>query len=384
VKKKLKVVIDSTPLLKNLTGIGYVTYIYSKGLSKLSQNSYFYAWFWSNELRQRPLGGFESKVNFIKKYLPRPYIVTHTIKTIIFNIGLFFKKPDLIFQPNYNIFKIYKKIPTVIMIHDLSHIRYPNFHPDDRVDYFNTNLEYSIANCSKIITISEFTKQEMIDLNMAEKEKIEVIYNGVSPEFKPLKEHKNTKNFFRKYSLKEKQYFLFVGTFEPRKNISLLLEAYKEYHHTSENPTPLVLVGTSGWKEEYFSDSLKEVLELSSVQRLGYLSDSELKIVYAGAKIFIFPSFYEGFGLPPLEAMASGTAVITSNISSIPEVVEDSGILIDPTNKNELLNSILLLDNDDTKRKLYEKKGIQQSKKFNWNYSTNKLYKLFETIIDEK
>ena len=108
-KKKLKIAIDATPLLKNLTGIGYVTYIYSKCLSRYSNLSFFYAWFWSNTLRQRPLGGFETKVNLIKKYLPRPYIVTHTIKTIIFNIGLLFKKPDIIFQPNYNIFKIYKK-----------------------------------------------------------------------------------------------------------------------------------------------------------------------------------------------------------------------------------------------------------------------------------
>jgi len=383
VKKKIKVAIDATPLLKNLTGIGYVTYIYAKGLEKYTISSYFYAWFWSNELRQRPLGGFEAKVNLIKKYLPRPYIVTHSIKTLIFNIGIFFKKPDVIFQPNYNIFKTYKRIPTVIIVHDLSHIRFAKFHPDDRVDYFNKMLDYSIKNCSKVVTISEFTKQEMIELNMCAAEKIEVIYNGVSPEFKPLGSHENEDLFFKKYDLKAKNYILFVGTFEPRKNINLLLKAYLEYFKTVSNPLPLVLVGTVGWGEEHFDDDLQKALKLPSVKRLGYLSDVELKLVYAGAKMFVFPSFYEGFGLPPLEAMSSGTAVIASNVSSIPEVVEDAGILIDCDDEKALLESIIKIDSDDSYRIELEKKGLVQSKKFNWDDATKQLYDMFEKAVDE-
>ncbi len=379
----MKIIIDTTPLLKNLTGVGFVTYIYAKGLSKKIDASYFYAWFYSNRLRERPLGGFESTIGVIKRYFPRPYIVTHSIKTLIFNIGVFFKQPDLIFQPNFNIFKLYKKIPTVIIIHDLSHIRYARFHPNERVDYFNANLDYSIKNCSKIVVISQFTKDELISLNMAKEDKIEVIYNGVSEEFKPLEQHLNYNLFFKKYGLIQKGYILFVGTFEPRKNLSLLLESYREYYEISKTPLPLVLVGTSGWKNEYFEESLQEVLKLSSVKRLGYLSDSELKVVYAGAKIFVFPSFYEGFGLPPLEAMASGTAVIASNISSIPEVVEDAGILIDPHNKKELVDAIYEIDNNDTLRAEYEKKGLIQAKKFSWDKSIDKMNRLFEKVIDD-
>ena len=382
-KKKFKVVIDATPLLKNLTGIGYVTYIYAKGLTYFSRCSFFYAWFWSSTLRQRPLGGFEAKVNLIKKYIPRPYIVTHTIKTIIFNIGIFFNKPDIIFQPNYNIFKTYKKFKTIIMIHDLSHIRYAQFHPDDRVDYFNKMLAYSIEKSTKIVAISKFTKQEMIDLRLCDENKIEVIYNGVSNDFKPLSFHKNCDTFFQKYNLIKKEYILFVGTFEPRKNIGLLLESYFQYYSQSNNPLPLVLVGTTGWREEHFSDILKKSLNLPYVRRLGYLSDDELKIIYAGAKMFVFPSFYEGFGLPPLEAMASGTAVIASNISSIPEVIEDAGILIDPNSTQELIDAIVKIDTDDKFRMELELKGINQAKKFNWEDSTKKLYMLFENVINE-
>lgn len=381
-KKKLKVLIDTTPLLKNLTGVGYVTYIYASGLSRLENCTFFYAWFFSRKLRQRPLGNFEKKINLVKKYLPRPYIVTHFIKTIVFNIILFYKKPDIIFQPNYNLFKTYKKFKSIILIHDLSHIKFDQFHPKERVGYFNKNLEKSIKQATKIVTISNFTKNELISLNLAPEEKIQVIPNGVSSDFKPLNLHTNANLILSKYNLKAKQYFLFVGTFEPRKNINLLLKAYLKYHQNCPNPTPLVLVGTFGWNEDFFKDILKKALKLPDVFRLGYLSDAELKVIYAGAKIFIFPSFYEGFGLPPLEAMASSTAVIASNTSSIPEVVADSGILINPNDENELLRAIVFLDKNDEQRHKFEQKGLDRAKNFNWEKSILKLDELFRQIFN--
>lgn len=381
-KKKLKVLVDTTPLLKNLTGVGYVTYIYASGLLRLENCTFFYAWFFSRKLRQRPLGNFEKKINLIKKYLPRPYIVTHFIKTIIFNIILFYKKPDIIFQPNYNLFKTYKNFKSIILIHDLSHIKYSQFHPKDRVEYFNKNLEKSIKQATKIVTISNFTKNELIRLNLASEEKIQVIPNGVSKEFKPLNLHSNSNKVLEKYKLKAKGYFLFVGTFEPRKNLKLLLEAYIKYHQSNPHPTPLVLVGTFGWNEEFFSNTLKKALELPDVFRLGYLSDIDLRILYAGAKVFIFPSFYEGFGLPPLEAMASATAVIASNTSSIPEVVVDNGILIDPNNKNELLKAMVLLDEDEKIRLEFEQKGLKRAKSFDWEKSILDLDALFWQITN--
>lgn len=369
-------------MLKNLTGIGYVTYLYASGLSKRAKCNFFYVWYFSKKLRKRPLEGFEKRVNLVKKYLPRPYILTHAIKTLIFNLAIFIKKPDLIFQPNYNLFRTYKNIPSIIIVHDLSHLRYPSFHPNERVEYFNKNLLYSIQKAKKVIAISEFTKNELIELKLSKTEDIEVIYNGVTHGFKPLSLHVNKNKFFNKHKLKPKEYLLFVGTFEPRKNISLLLKSYMRYKKETKNPLPLVLVGTIGWKEEFFGEELKEALDSPSVKRLGYLSDEELKLVYAGAKIFVFPSFYEGFGLPPLEAMASGTAVITSNASSIPEIVGDAGVLIDPYSKDELYEAIKLLDADDLLRFEYERRGIERAKKFDWEESNKKLFALCRSVVD--
>ncbi|MEA1972570.1 MAG: glycosyltransferase family 1 protein, partial [Candidatus Cloacimonadota bacterium] len=325
--KKLTILIDTIPLLKNLTGIGYVTYIYAKKLRQYNHNFlYYYAWFSSSILKERPLGSYEKAVSIIKKIIPRPYIVTHFLKTVIFNIIIFTKRPDVFFQPNYISFKMLKKVPTVTMVHDLSHIHYAQYHPEDRVSYYNQELKRSLDSSEKVIAISEFTKQDLINLKLCSEDKIEVIYNGVGNNFKPLEKHKNYIKILDSFNLHVKEYFLFVGTMEPRKNLVLLLEAYIDYTKENENPTPLVLAGGVGWRSEVFDDLLQKALSLNSVIRLGYVSNEALEVLYAGAKVFIFPSFYEGFGLPPLEAMASGTAVIASKSSSIPEVVGDAGI----------------------------------------------------------
>ncbi|MBL0707801.1 MAG: glycosyltransferase family 4 protein [Sulfurimonas sp.] len=380
-QKKLKILIDTIPLLKNLTGIGYVTYIYAKELRKFPNDYiYYYAWFASSELKERPLVSYEKAVDWIKKFVPRPYIVTHSVKTVIFNIIILLKRPDVFFQPNYISFKMLKKVPTVTMVHDLSHIHYAHYHPQDRINHYNKELQRSLDNSKKIIAISEFTKQDLVSLGMASEDKIEVIYNGVSDAFKPLQKHLDAHDILKKYDLEEKSYFLFVGTMEPRKNLNLLLSAYIKYSKKVKVPTPLVLAGGIGWRSDVFDALLKEALLLKSVKKVGYVSSEDLPVLYAGAKIFIFPSHYEGFGLPPLEAMASATAVIASSSSSIPEVLGDAGILIDPNNEKELLDAILDLDADAKKRKKYELLGATQAKKFNWQDSAKKLNKVLVDV----
>ncbi len=377
----MKILIDTTPLLKSLTGVGYVTYMYAKQLRRYPDNYlYYYAWFCSDKLKEKPLDHFESAVKLIKRLIPRPYLLAHAIKTLIFNAILFIKKPDLFFQPNYISFPMLKKVPTVTMVHDLSHIHFAQFHPPERVEYFNKELKRSLDASDVIVAISEYTKKDLIKQGLAKEEKIEVVYNGVAEHFKPLAKHTEAKKVLKKYGVLAKEYFLFVGTLEPRKNLQLLLEAYVEYHKHSTDPTPLLLAGGIGWRSEYFDAILQEALRLPEVKRLGYVSDEELAILYAGAKVFIFPSLYEGFGLPPLEAMASGTAVIASNSSSIPEVVGEAGILIDPYNKEELLEAMNRLDSDEALRKEYEKRGIERAKIFSWDKSVAKLHAIFENV----
>ena len=372
---------DTTPLLKDLSGVGYVTYQYAKELQKLHQNMlFYYAWFYSSKLRQRPLGEYEKAVNLAKKYLPRPYLVTHSLKTAIFNYTLAKERPDIFIQPNYISFPTPFDIPTITFIHDLSHIRFREYHPKERVEYFERFLPRSIEKSAKIVTISEFTKKELVDLGLCEPQKIEVIHNGVDEKFRPITNEEFIPTA-KKYGVKYRGYFLFVGTLEPRKNLKTLLEAYLGYLAKTSHPTPLLLAGGVGWRSEHFDDILQKALNTGYVRCLGYVSEDELIALYGGAKAFVFPSIYEGFGLPPLEAMACGTPVLASNASSIPEVVGDAGMLVDPLDSDQIARALGRLDEDEALRQVLAKKGLARSKKFRWQSAALKLNDVIHKLV---
>jgi len=371
---------DTTPLLKDLSGIGYVTYQYAKELQRLHHDMlFYYAWFYSRKLRQRPLGEYEKAVNLAKKYLPRPYLVTHSLKTAIFNYTLAKERPDIFIQPNYISFSTPFDIPTITFVHDLSHIRFKEYHPKERVEYFERFLPRSIQKSAKIVTISEFTKKELMDLELCEPQKIEVIYNGVDEKFRPTSKEKFAPTG-KKYGVEYRGYFLFVGTLEPRKNLKTLLEAYLRYLAKTSHPTPLLLAGGGGWRSEQFDDVLQKALGTGYVRRLGYVSEEELIALYGGAKAFVFPSIYEGFGLPPLEAMACGTPVLASNASSIPEVVGDAGMLVDPLDSDQIARALTILDEDEALRLTLAKKGLARSRNFSWSKAAARLDELIHTL----
>ena len=376
-----KILMDTTPLLKDLSGIGYVTYQYAKELHRLHHDMlFYYAWFYSRKLRQRPLGEYEKAVNLAKKYLPRPYLVTHSLKTAIFNFALAKERPDIFIQPNYISFPTPFDIPTITFVHDLSHIRFKEYHPKERVEYFERFLPRSIQKSTKIVTISEFTKKELMDLELCEPQKIEVIYNGVDEKFRPTSKEKFAPTA-KKYGVEYRGYFLFVGTLEPRKNLKTLLEAYLRYLAKTSHPTPLLLAGGGGWRSEQFGDVLQKALGTGYVHRLGYVSEEDLIALYGGAKAFVFPSIYEGFGLPPLEAMACGTPVIASNVSSIPEVVGDAGMLVDPLDSDQIARALGRVDEDEILRLTLAKKGLARSRNFSWSKAAARLDELIQTLL---
>lgn len=380
----MKILIDGTPLLKSLTGIGNYTFQLAKNLKKPGIDIiFYYIWFWSSKLRERPSTNYSIVVELVKKYIPRPYILTHSIKTIIFNLQIAIEKPDIIFEPNYICPPIFSDIPTVITVHDLSHIRFPEFHPEDRVKYFNKFLPQSLKDANKIVSVSEFTKRELIDLGLAPKEKIDVIYNGVSNAFRPYSESEVKKTLLN-YHLNYKDFILSIGTLEPRKNLSILFKAYKKLLKRNNNIPKLIIAGGKGWNIDLFEDEMKTAINDQQVNFLGYIDNIELQHIYASAKFFVFPSLYEGFGLPPLEAMASGTPVISSNCSSLPEVIGEAGILVNPTKSDEFCKNMELLNEDSSLRADLTKKGLKQSKKFSWENGAKKLNDLFREVIEEK
>jgi len=245
-----------------------------------------------------------------------------------------------------------------------------------------------IKYADKIIAISECTKKDIIDRFNISDEKIKVIYDGYDQElFCPNQNQEIIKQIREKFSLRENEQFIFYsGSFEdhePRKNIDFILDVFHKIHKFY----PDLLFLLSG-KKGAESDRLMEVAKKSdydkNIKFIGFLSWEELVGCYQAASAFVFPSLYEGFGLPPLEAMACGVPVISSNTSSLPEVVGDAGILLDPKDANSWVKNIKkILDNKEFAKTL-SKKGLIQAKKFSWEKCAKETIKVYKEVINGK
>ncbi len=231
------------------------------------------------------------------------------------------------------------------------------------------------ADC--IIAISQNTKKDLVEYFNVGEDRIAVIPLAAREEFHPRPMEK-VKAFVAKRWGLDKPYLLSVGTVEPRKNLRHLIRVYCCLPEELRNQYPLVIAGGGGWLS---SDIYQWILKMgaeSSIHFLGYVL-SDLVWLYCGAACFVYPSLYEGFGMPPLEAMASGIPVITSNTSSLPEVVGDAALLVDPKSEEELRSAITKVVSDSELRQTLSEKGLDQAKKFSWDQIAQDTLKVYET-----
>ncbi|MBU1127280.1 glycosyltransferase family 4 protein [Patescibacteria group bacterium] len=265
----------------------------------------------------------------------------------------------------------------VTTIHDLAVLRYPETFPKRIISAHKKRLEWVKKEADLIIVVSESTKKDIIDLLKIKKEKIKVIYEGVNENFKPQGRNE-IKRVREKYNLKE-NYFLSVSTLEPRKNLKTSIKAFNALNNENKEIS-FALAGRMGWGD------LKKMgvdKKNKNIKLLGFVTDEDLPALYSGAVGFIYPSLYEGFGLPALEAMACATPVITSNVSSLPEVAVDAGILIDPLDNWSLAKNMEKLLKDDQLRAKLIAKGIIQAKKFSWQKTAVETLKVYEEIFKQ-
>ncbi|MDX2503701.1 MAG: glycosyltransferase family 1 protein [Gammaproteobacteria bacterium] len=230
---------------------------------------------------------------------------------------------------------------------------------------FEKHLLKTIDKSEYLITDSEFVRQDIIDTFGVNPEKIFTTLLGVDKCFYPRSEEQ-VAPFLEQYKLKHKSYFLVVSTLEPRKNFKLVIDAYLMLGKKIKERYPLVIVGMNGWEMSQFEKDLDKLKRQGYLRMPGYIPDGDLPMLYSAAKLFLYPSFYEGFGLPPLEAMACGTPVITSNVSSLPEVVGDAGFMVSPDDAVDLSEKILELVEDDAVAECLSRKSIERAKSFTW------------------
>lgn len=265
-----------------------------------------------------------------------------------------------------------RSVPTVYSVYDLSLRRYRETHPRERVWLFEYFIKTRLKYARHILTISEFIRQEIIDEFKVSPSMVTAVPLAPDPLFVPCNDVLVEK-VKQKYNLPQ-SYLLFVSSLEPRKNIDLLIEALE----ISDTDIPLVLVGWQGWGEKCWLEKIKSPNLRKRIIITGHVPDHDLSAVYTGAQALVYPSLYEGFGLPIVEAMACHCPVICSNRASMPEVAGDAAILIDPARSDELAMAIDTMVHDTDVRRACVEKGVRQAASFTWDHTAQKTLEVFK------
>jgi glycosyltransferase involved in cell wall biosynthesis len=268
----------------------------------------------------------------------------------------------------------------VFTAYDVSFLTHPQFHTEaNRLICLRGSLD-AVLWADKIIAISRHTKEDMVKYFNVPEDRLVVVHLAHREEFRPIDDTSVLQKVRIKYNLK-KDYILMVGSIEPRKNHQLLIRAYNALPGLIRKKFDLILGGGSGWLNTDIFELVKNLRIQDQVRFLGYIPDADLPAIINAATVFAYPSFYEGFGLPVLEAMACGTPVITSNVSSLPEIVENAGIMIDPSSMDELRERLIEVLKNDSLRENLRRKGLEQAKKFSWRDTAKRTLEIYEQLV---
>jgi alpha-1,3-rhamnosyl/mannosyltransferase len=361
----VRVAVNATSLLYPLTGIGQYTQnlmqaIHRRGHFELF---YFYGHGWGRELRAAPMPGIVRAKEFVKRVVPNPHEVFRAVQRLQFRRGVRKFRCELFHDPNYLPFEFSGAV--VNTVHDLSFIRYPETHPALRIRFLEKYLPSVLERCNGIITDSGFVRDEVVSVFGVDPAKVHPIHLGVSPAYHPRPPEETTP-VLSKYGLTHGRYVLAVGTLEPRKNLVQGLRAFRTLPEALRETMPFVIVGMKGWLTDGIEAEIGTLESRGQVRVLGYLTTADLLQLYAGATMLLYPSVYEGFGLPALEAGASGIPVITSNRSSLPEVVGEVGITVDPGDEQGFADAIRMLADDPIARAARGVAGVERARQFTW------------------
>ena len=376
----MKLALNTTPLLSPLTGIGQYILHLAQELAKDPDLDieYFYGVAWSKQLKAFSSQQAGKAFSFARNYLPFSYELRRLVQTQRFRFYAKKQKFDVYHEPNYLLMPF--QGPTVLTVHDLSWITYPETHPKERVKAMNKHIESSLRCSQRIITDSEFIRQEIIDTFAIQPEKIHAIPLGVSHDFQP-KTVEESAAILTQYDLRHGSYFLAVGTLEPRKNLKLVFAAYRKLPVSIRKHYPLVLAGIKGWQTQEIDHELGSLVKNNEVRLLGYISRTDLATITAGALTLVYPSIYEGFGLPPLEAMACGVPPIVSNVSSLPEVVTQGGLSVDPHDIDGLTQAMQCLTEHIQLREKLQSEALTRAKQLTWQNCAQKTLAVYQQAI---
>jgi glycosyltransferase involved in cell wall biosynthesis len=275
------------------------------------------------------------------------------------------------------------KPKTVVTIHDLSIFIYPQHHTEANYQFVTRNVHQAARRANFIIAVSESSKREVMRFLHMPEEKIGVVYEAAGDIFHQKCPSDTVAMIKNKYKI-NKRYFLSVGSLEPRKNLGRALVAFKALIEMKKADYQFVIAGGKGWKNEAFYNLIRKLDIDEHLVFTGYVPEEDLPALYQGADVFVYPSLYEGFGLPVIEAMASGVPVITSNTSSLPEVAGDAALLVRPTEVFEIYEAMEALATRPELREELRDKGKNQSNLFSWEKTAYKTLEVYRDVFQKE
>lgn len=363
----MKVIFGTDAIKYPLTGIGRYAYELANGLLTSSEVSELLFLYGRKLTHQLPSASeTDSATEGLKQYLKKSRVAAEVYRLTVpwLKTNALRKHQDAIYHgPNFYLPPNVERC--VVTFHDLSVFTLPDCHPPERVRYMRKELLQTIKRAAIFITDSNYTRKELMDYFSLPEDRVFTAKLACSSEFRPYDE-KQISTVLNKYQLCFKQYSLFTGSIEPRKNIGTLLDAYERLPVPIRQRTPLVISGFKGWSSEILHRRFEKGEREGWLYYLGFAPAADLPALYAGAVSFLFPSLYEGFGLPVLEAMASGTPVVCSNSSSLPEVAGESALMCDAMDVETLTDLIRKSLEDTSWQALASERGQVHASQFSW------------------
>lgn len=385
----LKIVVDATPVDSKPSGVGFCVANLICALDVLQkEESFQLGVVYQPGLKNWLRGDFsfpESFKHSSQQYLlPLPVKISDLLLALAFKPSLsYFEKyfgfPDILHGTNYSVYPCQNSLK-VMNIYDLTFIKYPNY-IDSVVKTYTERVKRCLQWTDLVLTISESSKKDIIEYLKVEPEKVYV--TPLASRYYPNYLSEEVAQRLQKQANYDfsKPYLLFVSTIEPRKNINTIITAFNFLKEKYKIEHQLILIGKKGWNYEPIFAAIDNSPWKNQIHHLNYLSNELVALFYSKADVFVYPSYYEGFGLPVLEAMTLGAPVVTSNTSSIPEVTGDAAILIDPNDSIQLAEAILKIISDSHLRQKLVNKGKERAKLFSWEKTAKETLKAYRTII---
>ena len=379
----MKLILNVDAITHPLTGIGQYALRLARGLRAhpaIWDTRFYSAYRWIKDPEQvlaanQPIARMRRWIPF----KPLALNVYGALRSNAFSWQTRALKDYILHSPNYILLPF--QGPALATIHDLSYLHYPQHHPRERIQFMERNMPRTLEQAAALLCDSEFIRQEIITILNVPAQKVTTVPLGVDAVFHP-RSPEQLHAVLARYRLQKLQYLLAVSTLEPRKNLPRLLIAYSKLPAALRTQHPLVLVGAKGWLNTELEHCMQPLERSGQLHHLGYVAQDDLPFLYAGAHAFAYPSLYEGFGLPLLEAMASGVPSLSSNRASLPEVAGDTALLVEPEDVDALSSGLERLLTDEMWRVSAKRCALERAQRFTWEACIEQTIAVYQRIQD--